>query len=138
MRRSQLPLLALFLAACAASPDQAIEAVERVCVSVRSINSFDAIDDRHVYIRANVRDHYLFTMYGGCYGLRSAHTIAVKDSFTRVCSNSFGEIIYREMGRRLESCKIQTIERVASKEDAEGLVKDRREAQREKQAEGES
>jgi hypothetical protein len=111
---------------------------ERVCVNVRSINSFDAIDDKHVYIRANVNDHYLFTMWGGCYGLRNAQSIAVKDTFSRVCSNSFGEIIYRDLGRRLESCKIQTIEPVAGREDAEGLVKDRREAAQEKRAEEES
>jgi hypothetical protein len=55
-----------------------------------------------------------------------------------VCSDSFGEIVYRDVGRRLESCKIQTVERVASKEDAEGLVKDREEAEREQKSEEES
>jgi hypothetical protein len=134
--------LALMLSGCATSPDQAadtedqaLEAGDRVCVSVRSINSFDAIDDSHVYIKANVNDHYLFTMFGSCFGLRNAHGIAVKDTFSRVCSNSFGEIVYRDMGRRLESCRIDNVERVASKEDAEGLVKDRKEAKRREQAE---
>ena len=45
---------------------------------------------------------------------------------SQVCSNGFGEIVYRDMGR-MESCRIGTIESVASKEDAEGLVKDRKE-----------
>jgi hypothetical protein len=145
MNNWQSLIFVLLLGGCATSPEQAADAGdempepgERVCVNVRSINSFDAIDDKHVYIRANVNDHYLFTMWGGCYGLRNAQSIAVKDTFSRVCSNSFGEIIYRDLGRRLESCKIQTIEPVAGREDAEGLVKDRREAAQEKRAEEES
>ena len=95
-------------------------------MSVRSINSFDAIDDAHIYIKAAGNEHYLFTMYGGCFGLRGAHGIAVKDTFNRVCSNSYGEVIYRDMGRGLESCRIRSVEAVANKGDAEGLVKERK------------
>ncbi len=61
--------------------DESPGATERVCVSVRSINSFDAIDDKHLYIKATGNKHYLFTLYGGCTGLRSAQGIAVKDTF---------------------------------------------------------
>lgn len=102
------------------------EAVERVCVNKRNINSFDAIDDEHVYIKVSVSDHYLFTMQRRCPGLRHANGIGIKDTMSQVCSNGFGEIVYRDMGR-MESCRIGTIESVASKEDAEGLVKDRKE-----------
>lgn len=140
MRALLLSLFVVAIVGCAAPqerlPDESAEAAERVCVSVRSINSFDAIDDRHIYIRATGNRHYLFTLYGGCYGLESAYTIAVKETFSRVCSNSFGEIIYRDIGRRFESCKIRDVEAVASKADAEGLVKDRKEARKEEQAEG--
>lgn len=104
-------------------------------MSVRSINSFDAIDDKHLYIKATGNKHYLFTLYGGCTGLRSAHGIAVRDTFSRVCSNSFGEIIYRDMGRGLESCRIRTIEAVSDKDDARGLVEDRKREKREAQSE---
>ncbi len=126
------------LSGCAASTadveDESLGAAERVCVNVRSINSFDAIDDQHLYIKATSNNHYLFTLYGGCHGLRSAHGIAVKDTFTRVCSNSYGEVIFRDMGRGLESCRIRHVESVASKEDAKGLVEDRKEAKREEKA----
>jgi hypothetical protein len=140
MKRWQpsLIILVLTLGGCATSSeevaDESLGAAERVCVSVRNINSFDAIDDKHLYIKATGNKHYLFTLYGGCTGLRSAHGIAVKDTFGRVCSNSFGEIIYRDMGRRLESCGIRNVEAVASKDDAEGLVEDRKAARREKQS----
>ena len=102
------------------------EAVERVSVNKRSINSFDAIDDEHVYIKASVNDHYLFTMQRRCTGLRHANGIGIKDTMSRVCTDGFGEIVYRDMGR-MQSCRIDTIEPVASKDDAKGLVIDRKE-----------
>ncbi len=102
------------------------EAVERVCVNKRSINSFDAIDDEHVYIKASSNKHFLFTMQRRCSGLRHANGIGIKDTMSQVCSKGFGEIVYRDMGR-MQSCRIDTIEPVASKDDAKGLVKDRKE-----------
>ncbi len=145
MKRWQpiLIILILTLSGCATSSeevaDESVGAVERVCVSVRSINSFDAIDDRHLYIKATGNKHYLFTLYGGCTGLQSAHGIAVKNTYTfsSVCSNSHGEIIYRDMGGALESCRIRNVEAVADKDDAEGLVEERKAEKREKQADEE-
>ena len=123
------------LAGCATTSEEttslAEDPGERICVGVHSINSFDALDDRHVYIKATGNKHYLFTLYGGCYDLRSAHTIAVKDTFSRVCSNSYGEIVHRGLGRRLETCRIQNVERIESKDDARGLVEDREKARKE-------
>jgi hypothetical protein len=63
-------LLGLLLLVCsplALSQEDAEEAEEkevtdRVCVNKRSINSFDAIDDQHVYIKATGNKYYLFTM----------------------------------------------------------------------------
>jgi hypothetical protein len=111
--------------------DDAEEATERVCVNKRNINSFDAIDDEHVYIKATGNKHFLFTMRHHCFGLRNAQGIGIKDTMSSVCSGSFGEIVYRDMGRRLESCGIDTIERVASRDDAKGLVEDRKQLKRE-------
>jgi hypothetical protein len=127
-------LLGLLLLVCsplALSQEEAEEAeeeevAERVCVNRRSINSFDAIDDQHIYIKASGNNHYLFTMQRKCFGLRSAYGIAVKDTMSRVCSKGFGEIVYRGTGQRLESCRIDTIEAVAGKDDARGLVEDRK------------
>jgi hypothetical protein len=74
-------------------------------------------------------------MRGGCFGLRSAHTIAVRDTLSSVCSNSFGDVVYRQLGRGLESCRIRTIEAVSDKDDARGLVDDRKRAKQEAQPE---
>lgn len=135
MNKWQLLILALTLAGCASSSEQVADEPEdstgRVCVSAQRISSFDTIDDKHLYLKAAGNEHYLVTLWGGCTGLRSAHAIAIKDTFSRVCSDGFGEVVYRDMGRR-QSCRIETIEPVASKDDAKGLVKDRKEAKSEK------
>ena len=132
MKRWHLLILVVTIGATNAFADDADEqaaeeeAVERVCVNKRSINSFDAIDDEHVYIKASSNKHFLFTMQRRCSGLRHANGIGIKDTMSQVCSKGFGEIVYRDMGR-MQSCRIDTIEPVASKDDAKGLVKDRKE-----------
>ncbi len=132
MKLWHLLILALTMGSTSAFADDADdeaaeeEAVERVCVNKRSINSFDVIDDEHVYIKASSNKHFLFTMQRRCSGLRHANGIGIKDTMSQVCSNGFGEIVYRDMGR-MQSCRIDTIEPVASKDDAKGLVKDRKE-----------
>ncbi len=140
MRRWQLLILILALSATGAFADEAEgeaeeeEAVERICVNKRSVNSFDPIDDQHVYIKAPGNKYYLFTMQRKCFGLRNAYGIAVKDTMSRVCSKGFGEIVYRGTGQRLESCRIDTIEAVAGKDDARGLVEDRKAVKQEEKA----
>ncbi len=132
MKRWKLLILILAMGTTSAFAEEAEddaaeeEAVERICVNKRTINSFDAIDDKHVYIKATGDNHFLFTMQRRCFGLRNAMGIGIRDTMSRVCSDGFGEIVYRNMGR-MESCRIDTIDSVASKEDAEGLVKDRKE-----------
>ena len=139
MKRWQLLILILAISATSAFAQEAAEeaedeeAIERVCVNKRNINSFDAIDDQHVYIKATGNNHYLFTMQRKCFGLRGAQGIGVKDTMSRVCSSGFGEIVYRDMGR-VQSCRIDTIESVASKDDAKGLASDRKEAKQEEKA----
>ena len=69
-----------------------------------------------------------------CFGLRDAYGIGIKDTMSRVCSRSFGEVVYRDRGKRLQSCRIDIIEAVASKDDAKGLVADRNAAKKEEKA----
>lgn len=98
---------------------------ERICVNTRLVRSFDAISDRYVYVKEGGDKHYLFTMHTRCINLHNAMGIAFKESVgSRVCGDGFGEIVYRDRmgGRRLESCRIDTIERVESKEDAKAIV----------------
>ncbi len=139
MKMLQLILFvsALMLTGCVASSDtmadRSLADTGKVCVNVHNISSFDAIDNKHLYVRAlGQQKHLLFTLDGTCFGLRSAQTIAVEDKFTSVCSDSFGEVIYRDIGGRLESCRIRNIQTAASKADVENLVEDRKAKKRDK------
>jgi hypothetical protein len=69
-------------------------------------------------------------MQRNCRNLRDATGIAIKDATSRVCAEGFGEIIYRDRmgGRRLESCGIENIESVESKEDARAIAAARADA----------
>jgi hypothetical protein len=63
-------------------------------------------------------------MWPGCFGLEGALGIAISSPMSRICSTSDAEIRYRGIGR-LETCRIRTVEAVASKEAAEALVEQR-------------
>lgn len=98
-----------------------------VCVNSRTIRNFDAFTDEHIYVEDRGDEHYLFTMRGRCIGLKNSLAIAIKDTTSRVCSKSFGEVVYRDNRNRTTSCRIDTIEVVESEDDAKALVQRRKE-----------
>ena len=117
----------ILLLNCPLAYGQDEEADAKVCVYSRNIDGFDALTDEHVFISARRNENYLFTMRRRCTGLRSAKGIVIKGTTSRVCADDFGEFVYRNMGRRVESCRIDNIERVESKDAAEELIKQREE-----------
>lgn len=124
--------IAIFMLVAAYADEKAAEEAEateaeRVCIYSRDIDDFDALDDRHVYVEARRDQQYLFTLDTGCFGLRHANVIAISDTTSRVCSNSFGRLTYREMGTGRRYCRIRDIEPVADKDAARALVKARKE-----------
>jgi hypothetical protein len=131
-RLTLLTVLALLSGAALADEhgDAAAEAAdeskaeERVCFNRRQVNSFDGLSDRHVYIKEGTNNYYLLTMRNRCTGLRDANGIAIKDTMSRICANSFAEIMFRDMGR-VQRCRIGDIERVENKDEAKALVAER-------------
>jgi hypothetical protein len=101
---------------------------EKVCVNSRGIRSFDGLSDQHVFIEERSKTYYLMTMTQRCFGLRNANGIAIKDTTSRVCSNGFGDIKYRDPGMGIRSCRINTIESVESKDQAKALIAERKAA----------
>ncbi len=97
---------------------------ESVCFNRRTVDSFDALSDQYVFIKERGKNYYLLTMRHRCTGLRHARGIGIKDTVSRICSNTFAEIVYQDMGR-LERCRIGVIERVESKDEAKALVAER-------------
>ena len=92
---------------------------EKACFNVREVRSYDALDDRHVYVETIRDGHYLLTLDTICIGLASSIRIAISNDFSRVCSNDLAVITYRNFDR-LESCRILDVERVADREAAVG------------------
>ena len=112
--------------------DSAVE--EKVCFLRRQVSSFDGLSDKHVYIKEGVNDYYLLTTRNRCTGLRDARGIGIKDTMNRVCSNSFAEIIFNDMGR-VQRCRIGTVERVQNKDEAKALVAEREDYEKRKKKE---
>ena len=97
------------------------------CFRVRNTRSFDAVDDRFVYLRC-VRDkHYLLTMDNACFGLQNSIGIAVAGGFDRVCSNDRAMVTYRDFNRT-RRCGILKVEAVENREAALELIKKRKES----------
>ena len=96
-----------------------------VCVYTRRIDNFDGIDDEHLFVEERGNDYYLFTMRRRCSGLRFANGIGIKGTTSRVCGDGLSDVVYRAAGNRIETCGIDDIETVESKEHAEALVEER-------------
>ena len=99
-------------------------------MDVRRIDLYYLIDEQHLYIEATGNTHFLFTLRRKCRGLRRGRGFAVIDTMNRVCNDGFSKIVVQGMGKSLESCRIDTIDEVASQVEAIDLIKDRKETGR--------
>ncbi len=99
---------------------------ENRCVTVRAINGYTVIDDRHLVLNANVNDHYLVTTRSRCAGMRFGAQIGVTFADnTRLCP-PFLEYVIPDDGWR---CPIDTIEAVETVDAARALVEERNAAE---------
>ena len=124
--------LALALAACASNGGGERKAAENVCLSDYQITSLSPVGETFLYVKGIGDRHYLFTMERGCFGLRSANTIGIPDRAARICSNSADRVVYRDIARGAESCRILDIEAVASPDEARAIAKQREDLRRQR------
>jgi len=99
-------------------------ATKEACFSVRRADSFSALHERFVYVRALGDEHYLLTLDAPHMGLPFATGITISGSFTRVCSDTGAMITYIDAGRPV-LCRIVRVEAVANREAAQKLVTER-------------
>ena len=97
---------------------------EKACFRVRDVRSFDAVDDRFVYVRGVRNQHFLLTMENVCMGLENSVGVAIANGFDRVCSNDRAMIAYKDFNQ-LRRCAILKVEEVADRDAALKLVKER-------------
>jgi len=91
------------------------------CFNVRAVRDFTGLSNQYIYVQEARDNHFLLTMELGCFGLRNAIGIAISNRMSRVCSNDFAQVTYRDMGRP-QRCRILEVEKVASEAAAEELV----------------
>lgn len=131
MKNITLPaalFLSIALAGCAGSDTAADSSASDDCFYIRNVNSWDSIDRDHVYIKEGVDNHFLVTLFASCPGLGFAKAIALSNYNGRMCPGDFGSITYQD-GRTRRTCRIDNIEAVDSKADAEAIAESRSEAQ---------
>lgn len=108
------------------------ETTSKVCVNTRTIRSFDGLSDEYLFVQEGSKSYYLMAMRNRCHGLRNANGIAIKNTSSRICSNEFGEITFRDRGGMgLQTCRIGKIEVVDSKDEAKALIEKKKQAKSE-------
>lgn len=121
---ASLVLSTMLIAGCATEGSSSSASSRDDCFFIRNVNSWNAIDEKHLYLDATGDQQFLVTMDFACRGIRFANAIALSDPMGRVCPNDFGRITYRDAGRRA-SCRIDDIESVANRDEAEAMVEAR-------------
>lgn len=119
-------VIGMTLAGCAPSDTKDTASATDDCFYIRNVNSWDAVDRKHVYIKEGVSDHYLVTLVTSCPGLDFAKAIALSNYNGRMCPSDFGAITFRDGGMPT-TCRIDNVEAVASKDEAIALAESRAE-----------
>jgi hypothetical protein len=118
--------LAAVIAAAGLGAAQAQDDESNRCVTLRNVNGYSVIDDRHLILNAGANDHFLVTTRSRCSGLRFGAQIGTSfGDNARLCP-PYGEYIIPDDGWR---CLIDRVEEVESEEAGRELVRQRNEAE---------
>lgn len=107
---------------CSPGMAGAQESEDRECFNIRTISSWSALNDKHLYVKGiGSANHFLLTMFTKCPGIRYAQALAFSNHSSQLCSNSFGDVTYKDGGIP-RKCRIDNIERVNSRDEAKELA----------------
>lgn len=125
MKSATSILAAIWLATSVCGTALAQDSQDRECLNIRTISSWSALDDRHLYIKGTgSANHFLLTMFTRCPGIRYAQALAFSNHTSQLCSNNFGQVTYKDGGIP-RNCRIDDIERVNSRDEAKALAEAR-------------
>ena len=105
--------------------DEADEAKKDDCFQIRRIDSWSPIDNNHILVRASRDEQYLLTLRSSCRGISRARGLALSNYMGRLCPDDFGRVTFRSAGMN-ERCRIENVERVKDKDEAEAVVESRK------------
>jgi len=104
---------------------------QSICLNAWIMRDFQSLSSQHILFRYDSKNYYLMTMKRGCFGLLPSSRLYPKRS-DKVCPNRRDEIEYEDKLGRVESCIVDTIDHVESRDAAEALIEERKEAKRKK------
>lgn len=98
---------------------------DKVCIARREINAISSLDERHALARLSAGRLYLLTVDKSCLGLQSARKLALDRTERRICGDGTSLLSFQEPGAGPMRCRIEKIDRVASKAEALDLIASR-------------
>ena len=107
---------------------------ESICLNAGIMRDFTSLSSKHILFRYDAKNYYLMTMKRGCFGLLPSSRLYPKSS-GKVCPKRRDEIAYEDKLGRVESCIVDTIDHVQSRDAAKALIEERKEAKRKKKDE---
>ena len=113
---------ALPAAHAAAQDEPGANTRESRCVTVRNVNGYSVIDDRHVVLESGVNDYVLLTLRNRCSGLRFGASIGTSFGSRATLCPPIVEHVTTSDGWR---CAIGAAEQVESVEAARALIERR-------------
>jgi hypothetical protein len=116
--------VAVLALAVAAEGDRDKKKDEKTCLTRRQINALSALEGHYALARVSSGRFYLLTLDESCRGLDPAFTknLVIERSTSRVCDDGTTLVSYEETGVGTRRCRIEKIDKVASKAEALELI----------------
>ena len=112
-------MLAACTAGAAAPSGQAQSAVGRQCFNARSINGFDAIDDRIVLVNAGNSNNYELQIVGVCPDAEWSNRVALRSTggSSWVCESLEAELLFPSPNG-IQRCPVVGVRKISPEEAA--------------------
>jgi hypothetical protein len=110
----------------AAAESQATPEKKEPFIWLNNINGWNSIDDEHIVVYGGPGQAALITLFGSCYDLSYAETIAVKAPLGYLDRGGIGKVIFSSSGYGRRECPIDTLDAVKDLKEAKALVATRK------------
>jgi hypothetical protein len=104
---------------------------QSICLHASHLSNFRTLSSQHVLFRYDAKNYYLMTMQRSCFGLRDTSRMYPSRS-SKVCGGRRDEISFEDKLGGVETCQVDTIDYVESRDAAKALIKERKEAKKKK------
>lgn len=107
---------------------------QSICLYASTMRDFSVLSSSHILIKYDRKNYYLMTMKRSCFGLRNTSRMYPSRS-SKVCGGRRDEISFEDKLGGVETCMVDNIDHVESRDAAKALIKERKEAGKKKKDE---